>query len=152
MFKTWKWSFRKKNPIQFLKYRPENLLYYVIYLAGIQGIPLNRLKFLDESHFDGFQDMRRVIITDKDIPPSQYPTTQSLNERFSITLMTTLDPDEPFPYVVDIRFGTNDQSDFLKFVIYLIELGHLERGDYLVMDNASIHHGAATVGILRAII
>ena len=124
-------------------------MYYLIYIYKIREIPLNRLKFLDESHFDGFKDMRTVIITDKDSPPAQYPTRQSLNERFSITLMTTLDPTEPLPYVVDIRFGNNDQSDFLRFIVYLIELGHLERGDHLVMDNASIHHGAATIDMLQ---
>jgi len=36
---------------------------------------------------------------------------------------------------------TNDQWDFLEFVKACINRDHLKEGDYLVVDNASIHGG-----------
>lgn len=51
IFKSWRWSFKKPDRYQYLKYRRENIERYVAYLAGIDDIPWIRLKFLDESKF-----------------------------------------------------------------------------------------------------
>jgi transposase len=56
--------------------------------------------------------------------------------------MTTLS--QEIPFVFHLNSGTNDQFDFLDFIRFLVEKGHLASGDYLVMDNCGIHAAEAT--------
>jgi len=67
----------------------------------------------------------------------------SLNESFSLTLMTTLSATDPIVY--DIREDSNTQFDFLNFVCFLIEENHLIAGDWLICDNATVHVGSDTL-------
>jgi len=57
--------------------------------------------------------------------------------------MTTLSAD--IPVVFDLRENSNTQYNFLGFLTYLIDEGHLVEGDYLVCDNAAVHVGSATI-------
>jgi transposase len=67
----------------------------------------------------------------------------------SLTILTSLvNPEQPV--LVDIRENTNTQWDFLSFIMNAVRLGHLVSGDYLVLDNASIHSGSESWPLLTA--
>jgi transposase len=79
-------------------------------------------------------------------------TNANLKGSYSLTILTRLDSNES-TVVADIRHNTNTQWDFLRFCIYCIESGALQvnhlyffvtlkLGDYLVLDNASVHVGS----------
>lgn len=44
------WSWRVPTKFQLHKYSASNMAYYCTYLQAIQAIPLEKLKFVDESH------------------------------------------------------------------------------------------------------
>ena len=52
IFKTWRWSWKKPDPKQPQKYTLDNLNYTIEYALWVRSIPFDRLKFLDESHFN----------------------------------------------------------------------------------------------------
>jgi len=60
----------------------------------------------------------------------------------SITILTTLD--QRRPVVLTYREQSNTQWDWVDFVIYCCQSGHLNSGDYLIVDNAAVHGGAAS--------
>ncbi len=51
MFRRWRWSFKKLNHKHIHKYTPQNIEYYGQYLTYIRTVPMNRIKYLDESSF-----------------------------------------------------------------------------------------------------
>jgi transposase len=59
---------------------------------------------------------------------------------------------EEYPIFYEIREGSNDQTDFLSFIIHSIESNFWVEGDILVMDNASIHTGENIVEIVDLIL
>ena len=71
-----------------------------------------------------------------------------LDETFTMTLMTTLDPTEDSPVSIDLRIGSNTQWNFVSFVATQLEAGRLKEGDYLILDNASVHSGSDSFPIL----
>jgi len=145
LFKQWRWSFTRPSTTQWHKYTTENLAYYGDYLCFIRTIPWGHLKFVDEAHFH-----RRDLKNRKVIGPTGERHIDvdlgSLNESFSMTLMTTLSPDGPIIY--DLREDSNTQYDFLNFICFLIEEGHLVAGDWLVCDNAAVHVGYDTTDMV----
>ena len=66
-------------------------------------------------------------------------TDLGLDSVYSVTLLTTLDPTAPHPIVFDMREESNSACDFLNVVKHWIQKGHLTQGDYLIVDNASVH-------------
>ena len=66
-------------------------------------------------------------------------TDLGLDSTYSVTLLTTVDPVASHPIVIDMRDESNSASDFLTIEKYWIENGHLTQGDYLIVDNSSIH-------------
>ncbi len=60
--------------------------------------------------------------------------------------MTSLDRD--LPVVVNLREKTNTQYDFLFFLNDCLQKGYLSSGDYLIMDNASVHVGEDTFTLI----
>ena len=63
-----------------------------------------------------------------------------------MTLMTTLSGDRPILF--DLREQSNTQFDFLNFLCFLIEEGHLMEGDWLVCDNGIVHVGSDTLDVV----
>ena len=61
--------------------------------------------------------------------------------------MVQLSSDAPV-VVSHPRKGSNNQVDFIRFLLCLIEDGHLQSGDILIVDNASVHAGRATNSML----
>ena len=56
--------------------------------------------------------------------------------------MCSLTHDPPV-WVCPPRVNSNDSTDFLRTVVWLLREGALVPGDILVMDNAAIHDAAA---------
>lgn len=68
-------------------------------------------------------------------------------EAYSVTAFTQLD--ESCPVIISSgRKDSNNQLDFIAFLLQLIEGGHLVTGDTLVIDNVSVHTGLETIDIL----
>lgn len=65
----------------------------------------------------------------------------SLNVSFSLTLLIDL-ANEESPLGLTIRTNSNTQWDFLDFVLAMIEQKRLVPGDYLIVDNATVHCGS----------
>jgi len=71
--------------------------------------------------------------------------------RYSITLVTTLTRDPPF-FVSVPREGSNNAADFLLFVMDLITDNFFDVGDFLILDNASVHKAAPLFDHLQFIL
>lgn len=52
IFKTWRWSWKRADPKQPHKYTLENMNYTIDFVLWIRTVPLDKVKFLDESHFN----------------------------------------------------------------------------------------------------
>jgi len=138
-FKEWRWSFKKASHEQLQKYTQSNISYYLQFVSSIQSIPWCKLKFLDESHFKSKDLLRDHVLGPINRPSVRPITNVSLDETFSVTLLTSLNPELEEPLALDIRENSNTADDFLNIVMYFLEAGYLTEGDYLIFDNASIH-------------
>lgn len=79
-----------------------------------------------------------------------YSQENSLNEpSASLTLITSLDAE---PLLFDYRIDNNDQWNFLEVVLYACSSEFLKRGDYLIVDNAAVHHGEDSSDLLDHIL
>lgn len=72
----------------------------------------------------------------------------SLNVSFSLTLFS----DQENTFGVTIRTNSNTQWDFLGFFISMVEQKRLVPGNYLVVDNATEHHGSDSWSALRSLL
>jgi len=136
-----------------LKYTKENIIRYLNYVSGmndlLQTIPIHKLKFLDESHFVSRSLYRRKGVAPKGKRLIVVNNTKPLDYSFSLTMMTTLDHD--IPIIGSLREKSNNQFDFIHFICESIQGGFLKKGDYLVMDNASVHSGQEIFDVLLKI-
>jgi len=144
IFKSWRWSYRIPERKQLLKYTKANILYYGTYITSIYNIPWERLKFVDEAHFISKDLHRRRAIGLKGSRTHVVVKDGLINTSLSLTIMTSLSNTEQ-PIVCSARNNSNTEVDFAGFILYCIQDGHLQRGDLLVMDNASVHLGAGTI-------
>lgn len=64
-----------------------------------------------------------------------------LPQACSITLLTSID--RRFRFACNRRTELNTQKDFVKFLIGLVQGGYLVPGDFLILDNATVHVGKA---------
>lgn len=71
--------------------------------------------------------------------PRRIIQTRSFGSSFTLTLLCKLD--SPDLFHVNVRQNSNTQRDFYHFLKELIEGQHLKQGDFLVIDNASVHVG-----------
>jgi len=125
--------------------------YYVAVKHYLQSIPWHHLKFCDESHFKSADLQRSHALG----PVGEAVTivTNSMNdETFSMTLMTTLDPEALCPVVATLRTDSNSHWDFLDFIIYLLEKKHLVAGDVFFVDNAGVHWGSDAFPIISSLL
>jgi len=60
-------------------------------------------------------------------------------ESFTVTAMVSLTSAQPC-WVSPPRGGTNDQWDFFRVIVWFLVDGALQEGDFLVLDNAHVHH------------
>jgi transposase len=154
IFKRWKWS--SKVPIykQLAKYKPENLEQYLQYLDWIVSIPVpdwSKLKYLDESsfaprgkfiHFNQLNIFLAALRRRKAMSPIGTPVFIAHTHRIdpkplNIMSMIQLHPDAPIvPYLV---IGTTTADDLVQFICKVRDLNFLVDGDFLIMDNSSVH-------------
>ena len=83
--------------------------------------------------------------------PNVTGARDNFRESFTFTLLTSLSSDSPC-WVSPPRDDSNDRWDFLRTVTWLLEHGALQDGDYLVLDNARIHHATETAPIVTALL
>lgn len=57
---------------------------------------------------------------------------------FSVTLMTGLGE---VPVYISLHKNSNNQFDFLEFLLDSVLDGFLQRGDILICDNSAVHKG-----------
>jgi hypothetical protein len=74
------------------------------------------------------------------------------DETFTVTMMTSMNPTDPLPFAIDLRVESNTQWDFLKFICDIIETGQLARGDFLIVDNSSVHSGSDAFPVLMQVL
>ena len=77
-------------------------------------------------------------------------TNASLASTYSLTVLTTLS--EERPVIATLRKDSNTQWDFLLFLTYCIYQEYLCEGDYLIMDNATIHVGEDLFEVIELLI
>jgi transposase len=67
-----------------------------------------------------------------------------------LSATTLLNPEDPSnPLFVNVREQTNNQFDFVEFVMECIESKSLTEGDTLVLDNATIHRSKDSFPVLK---
>jgi hypothetical protein len=116
--------------------------YYQRWIFTLPSLPLHKLKFCDEAHFTTCH-----LCCAQQVGPSGsclYTTsTEGLNTDYSLTLLLDLTNDAN-PFFLHLCASSNSEWDFFEFIISAVEEGRLVAGDWLIVDNASIHFGQAT--------
>jgi len=102
----------------------------------LKRIDVRRLKFVDESHFVPKCLRKRKVIGMKN--QRVWIQVKDLHGKHSsMTLLTSLSHDIPIYF--NWRVQSNTGKDFLLFIGSCIVNGYLSEGDYLIVDNASVH-------------
>jgi hypothetical protein len=111
------WSWKVPTNFQIAKYNSHNIARYLAYLEWVQSIEdWSTLKFCDESHIVPHKIGNRKVLGL--VNQRVYTRDSTLNQASSsITVMTFLDPDQLIPLWVDYREESNNQWDFLEFVL-----------------------------------
>jgi transposase len=136
-FLRWKWSWKKPQKKQVQKYTPVNIEKYTRFVVGIRDLPLEKIKYLDESHFVARDSLRRRAVGEEGESVLIH-SSANLDESYSLTLLTT-PANDVLPVVSELRFESNSQFDFRNFISYCIEKNYLKAGDWLILDNCRIH-------------
>lgn len=55
------------------------------------------------------------------------------------------------PLFFDYRVENNDQWDFIEVILLACQSGVFKRGDYLICDNATVHHGSESSDVMDEI-
>jgi hypothetical protein len=136
------WSWKIPTRFQIHKYNIANIERYFTYVEWIQNQEWSKLKFLDESHFVPKDLGHRKVCGMKN--QRVYTREETLRDAHSsVTIITSLDPN--IPVYFDYREQSNTQHNFLDFILVAIAENILVDGDFLILDNASLHHGADIV-------
>jgi hypothetical protein len=148
IFRSWGW--KKPAHTQIRKFSPENIAYYREWVQFILLFPWKRLKFVDEAHFVSRDLYRRHVVG-----PRGYQLfvveTADLNLSYSLTLLIDLS-NANNPVHLNIRFKSNNEWDFLAFVVSAIKAERIKEDDILIVDNAAVHWGGDTWELLTALL
>jgi len=131
---------------QLNKYSAQNIEYYFNFLANIQTIPPEKMKFCDEGHFNSRDLYRRRVLGPRNRRLRSNPK-KDLSSSYSVTITTSLDPNTE-PILMDVRKETNSQFEFVLHVLWLLDRGSLAHGDWFFCDNAKIHDASDTIELL----
>lgn len=139
IFRTWNWSWKIPSRTQIRKYTPENILYYINWVKQCTRLNWYKAKFLDESHFVDKDLYKRRVVGPRNTASHRIRPGR-LDDSFSLTLL--LDLAHPkVPFYFNVRYKSNTESDYYHTLVEAIQTGHLETGDILIVDNASVHFG-----------
>ena len=109
------------------------------YLVEVVGVPLQHLKFMDETSID-YRKLHRshgyaVHGRRLHVARGWFPA----GPNYTMSVMTSLTA--PGGFVCSTpRTASNTSYDFLLFLVELARAGHLKAGNVLVLDNASVHN------------
>jgi transposase len=143
------WNWRVPTRFQINKYSFNNLYYYTQYIESITKLPFEKIKFVDESHVVSKDLHSKRILGIKG--RRRWTKENSLHQpSLSLTLLTSLSNNPSL--FIDIRVESNTQWDFAEFILQACVNGYLVPGDFLVIDNASIHAGIESVDTLIEIL
>ena len=140
-------SLRKLNKVPIDKFTNDNIINRMEYLYRISQVHPWRMVFGDEKPLKGGELFNRWGRAD--------PMTGELEDlvvdsdwrnTYNITGLCRIGRDRPcFSYV--IHDGSNNAAAFCDFILSNLASGFLRTGDFLVLDNASIHHYEEMVGM-----
>jgi transposase len=151
---------------QLLKYTPSNMEYYFSYAVGIRCLPLEKLRFLDEAHFNPSHLLKGKIFAQ--FSQRTRPSRVGSKRKACSCRLKSFPKCLIFSYRINgSQCGQTSHSgstgrkqytgkpnqkliltliqfDFVRFVLYLLEEACLVPGDILIMDSARIHGADAT--------
>jgi hypothetical protein len=112
------------------------------------------LKFLDEAHIMAKDLLNRKILGLRN--HRVYMKANTLHSaRASITILISITDIFLQNFLIsgcsiyiDYREDTNDQYNFLEFVLSAIAQNMFEVGDYLIINNTTVHYGTDTFDIV----
>jgi hypothetical protein len=142
IFWGWQWSWQKPCVQQLQKYTPLNICYYTQFILIIPCLPPIWLKFLDKVHFISQHLQHNCIISPTGSTPFLH-TTSEISNSFSLTLLTDLS-DPNIPFFINMQANLNMEWDYASFISVALAAGWLLPGNFLFVNNASIHFGAKT--------
>lgn len=147
LFNKWGFTWRIPETKQLSKFSSTNNGEYIRYLCNVVNLDISKLKYVDESTFST-KTLRTRQTIGKRGTRTKIVTSDSLGETLSMILITKF-CDQCHPIVFTLNNGTNTQIEFVEFILFCLEAGHLVGGDILICDNASIHFGCKTFGALE---
>jgi len=136
IFRKWRWSWKILDVRKMEKYTAKNIAKYIIHILYASKIPIQKLKFMDES---GLRRRKGVGPIGERVTAT-YPS--QLGKKLNIMLLTSLANDVPFYF--EVYNDNTDQFQVYKFIVNAIATGYIVPGDYLILDNASFHYGKYT--------
>jgi transposase len=149
ILQTLGWSWKIPTIFQTHKYRQENIIKYVEYLLEIQKIDITKLKFMDESHIIRSDINQKKVLGL--VNQRVYLSQNTLNRSHAtIILLLNLNPMDPI--YINYLEENNNQWSFLDFIFQAIAFNHLKSGDYLILDNVSIHSGEDSYESLKLLL
>ena len=135
----YKGSLRKGSFVPKDKFKPENHLRLLEYLAEIRLFDPRMIKFGDEKHLKGAEIFNRKVRRDPITGAVDgIPVDPDFRNTYTIMGLCGIDPSvAPMHYY--LHDGTNDSAFFSAFVENAVGIGWLRPYNVLVLDNASIH-------------
>ena len=142
-----KGSMRKLNRIPIDKFTDNNLLRWAEYMYRVEQVPQWRLVFGDEKSLKGADLFNRSGRADPLTGlVEDFVIDSDWRNTYAITGLCRIGPDRP-PFSYIIHDGSNNAAVFSDFVMQNLQSGFLQPGDFLVLDNASIHHFQEAMGL-----
>ena len=135
-----KGNLRCPNHVPIDKFRPENLEQALKFIEFVAVADIRRLKFGDEKHLKGsevYNKKVRVNPLTGQVPATV--TNSDFRNAYHITALCGIDRDAVSPLYYRIHDGSNDSFEFAADLETAARLGFLRPGDFLILDNASIH-------------
>jgi len=145
LLKSWRWSWKVPSHVQINKFSQENMEYYYHYVNWVLSQNPEKLKFVDESHIVPKSVRRNKVLGV--INQRVWLQAKDLNEKHcSVTLISSIVNDPPF--IFDIRENSNTSTDFVSFIISALSNRFINEGDFIILDNASVHKDSHNVPVL----
>jgi len=131
-----RWSWKIPTLVQLNKFSPKNKQAYAHYLASVLNIPVEKLKFMDESHVVERHLSKRKVLSM--VNERRWISDRSLHGK-SFTIMFLCLIIEGKECFFHINQEINTALNVFNFVQDAFASGYLAAGDFLIMDNAPIH-------------
>jgi transposase len=144
------WSWKVPVEFQLNKFSNDNIARYLLYLDWAKSKDPTKFKYCDESHVVPRQlgKGKQWGLKSKRI----YTRNTLLHQKSSsISIITSLDP-LTAPVYLGYREESNSAWDFFDFISNAVESGFFEDGDFLIVDNASVHHEHESAELLQQLL